>query len=84
IEKSLAFVIFPGGFGTLDELCEVLTLKQLGFKSNVPIILLGSAALDSDMRPSYVNEYTNSVWANAFGGANIIDGDSGAMYGATV
>ncbi len=42
------------------------------------------AALDSDMRPSYVNEYTNSVWANAFGGANIIDGDSGAMHGATV
>ncbi|HFP7753296.1 TPA: autotransporter adhesin CapC [Campylobacter jejuni] len=42
------------------------------------------AALDSDMRPSYVNEYTNSVWANAFGGANIIDGDCGAMYGATV
>lgn len=42
------------------------------------------AALDSDMRPSYVNEYTNSVWANAFGGANIIDGDSGAMYGATI
>lgn len=23
-------------------------------------------------------------WANAFGGANIIDGDSGAMYGATI
>lgn len=42
------------------------------------------AALDSDMRPNYVNEYTNSVWANAFGGANIIDGDSGAMYGATI
>lgn len=42
------------------------------------------AALDSDMRPSYVNEYTNSVWANAFGGANIIDGDSGAIYGATI
>ncbi|HEH5121008.1 TPA: autotransporter adhesin CapC [Campylobacter coli] len=42
------------------------------------------AALDSDMRPSYVNEYTNSIWANAFGGANIIDGDSGAMYGATI
>lgn len=35
------------------------------------------AALDSDMRSSYVNEYTNSIWANAFGGANIIDGDSG-------
>lgn len=42
IEKSLAFVIFPGGFGTLDELCEILTLKQLEFKKNVPIILFGS------------------------------------------
>ncbi|TKX30422.1 LOG family protein [Campylobacter aviculae] len=42
IEKSLAFVIFPGGFGTLDELCEILVLKQLEFKKNVPIILFGS------------------------------------------
>lgn len=42
IEKSLAFVIFPGGFGTLDELCEVLVLKQLEFKKNVPIFLFGS------------------------------------------
>ncbi|MCW1360670.1 TIGR00730 family Rossman fold protein [Campylobacter sp. CCS1377] len=42
IEKSLAFVVFPGGFGTLDELCEILTLKQLEFKKNVPIILFGS------------------------------------------
>ncbi|EOH1887108.1 TIGR00730 family Rossman fold protein [Campylobacter jejuni] len=42
IEKSLAFVVFPGGFGTLDELCEILTLKQLEFKKDVPIILFGS------------------------------------------
>lgn len=42
IQKSLAFVVFPGGFGTLDELCEVLTLKQLEFKENVPVILFGS------------------------------------------
>lgn len=42
IENSLAFVVFPGGFGTLDELCEILTLKQLEFKKNVPIILFGT------------------------------------------
>lgn len=42
------------------------------------------AALESDVKANYVSDYTQSVWANAFGGANIIDGDSGAMYGATV
>ncbi|MFA5995213.1 MAG: TIGR00730 family Rossman fold protein [Patescibacteria group bacterium] len=40
---SQAFVIFPGGFGTLDEFFEVITLIQTGKMPLVPIILMGKS-----------------------------------------
>lgn len=40
---SVAFVVFPGGFGTLDELAEILTLMKVNKMPRLPIILIGVA-----------------------------------------
>jgi uncharacterized protein (TIGR00730 family) len=42
IKYSYAFIVMPGGFGTLDELFEALTLIQTDKLDDFPIILMGT------------------------------------------
>jgi len=42
VKYAAAYVVMPGGFGTLDEFAEILTLVQTGKSRKIPIILMGT------------------------------------------
>ena len=46
VKYSQAFIMMPGGFGTMDEFFEVLTLIQTGKMLQVPLILVGTEFWD--------------------------------------
>jgi len=59
VKFAAAYVVMPGGFGTLDEMFEALTLVQTKKIMSIPIILVGSkfwAGLTDWVRASLITE----------------------------
>ncbi len=55
VKMSSAFVLFPGGFGTLDEIFETITLMQTGKIERMPIIVLGGESFWQSLKEFIVN-----------------------------
>ena len=68
VRFASAYVVLPGGFGTLDELSECLTLVQTGKSRRIPIILVGRAFWQG-----LLDWLTNTVAAEGMIGENDVD-----------
>ncbi|MPQ47663.1 TIGR00730 family Rossman fold protein [Marinifilum sp. N1E240] len=72
-DRSDAFVALPGGFGTLEEILEVITLKQLGYH-NAPIVFINTNGfydnLKSQFEISYIEKFAKPEYSKMFIFAN--------------
>jgi hypothetical protein len=75
-KASQAFICMPGGFGTLDELFELLTLTQTGKGSPVPIVLLD---VPGDSYWNQVDEFVRAQMASR----GLISPEDRALYFTT-
>lgn len=68
-ERSDAFIALPGGFGTLEEILEVITLKQLGYL-NSPIVFINLDgyydALKEQFELSYQENFAKLEYKNLY------------------
>jgi uncharacterized protein (TIGR00730 family) len=54
--RAKAITVFPGGFGTLDEMFEALTLIQTGRMERVPFLLFGKAFWEGALNLDFLAE----------------------------
>jgi len=59
---SHGFVFFPGGYGTMDELFEVLTLIQTKKAPTVPVILVGSSYWNQLLENGYISKKEDQLY----------------------
>ncbi|MFZ2490237.1 MAG: TIGR00730 family Rossman fold protein [Thermoanaerobaculia bacterium] len=71
IKYSEAFITFPGGFGTLDELFDALTLIQTRKISNFPVILFGS---------DYWKGLVHWMREQLLAGGNVVEDDVNSIH----
>lgn len=55
-DRSDAFIALPGGFGTLEEILEVITLKQLGYH-NLPIVFINTNGFYDYLKDQFETAY---------------------------
>jgi uncharacterized protein (TIGR00730 family) len=66
LSQAEAVACFPGGFGTMDEAYETLTLVQTGKASMIPIVLVEGAGPGNDYWPSFLRFTRETLLAKKF------------------